>query len=298
MRVLLVSAATSTYKEYYAKSYSLLPNGILYIAAMLEKQGHKVEVYDCLVDDRVPKDFLSFNPDIVGFSVLLGPNLEGSIAQSKEFKEIMPKAKIVWGSVHPSVLPEQTVVESYVDYVVIGAGETGNDCVEVAHLHGALEIHQLEILPRPSLVDDDPFESELHAQRQWQVKTVSLASDNGKVSHVTAVQVKWDNTPAGPVLQEVPDSEFAIDADMVILAAGFDRAIDRQLIEQLGLAADQAGRIEVHDHATSTAGVFSAGDVITGPSYIVTTIHSGRKAARKIDAYLERLPAAQSAPVA
>ncbi len=181
--------------------------------------------------------------------------------------------------------------------VIIGAGETGNDCVEVAHLQGALEIHQLEILPKPSLTDDDPFEPELHAQRQWQVKTVSLASDNGSVSRVNAVQIKWGNTPGGPVLQEVPDSEFAIEADMVIVAAGFDRALDATLIEQLGLTADAQGRIEVHDHATSADGVFSAGDLITGPSYIVTAIDSGRKAARKIDAYLERLPAAQAAPV-
>ncbi len=122
MRVLLVASVTPTYKKYNATSNNL-PNGILFIAAVLEKHGHKVEVYEGFIDSRQPKDFVSFKPDIIGFSVLAGPNLEGSIAQSKEFKEIMPEVKVVWGNVYPSLLPEQTLAEPYIDYVVIGAGE-------------------------------------------------------------------------------------------------------------------------------------------------------------------------------
>ena len=122
MKVLLVSSATPAYRHYY-QSYTNLPNGILYLASFLEKQGHEVQVYDGYVDDRQPKDFVAFNPDLIGFSVITGPNLEGSVTQSREFKAILPEAKIAWGNVHPSIMIDQTLLEESVDFVVIGAGE-------------------------------------------------------------------------------------------------------------------------------------------------------------------------------
>ena len=103
--------------------FSAFPNGILYMAAVLEKFGHQVCIYDNNVDERRPQDFLSFRPDIIGFSVLTGPTIADAIDESLEFKRIMPRAKVVWGNVHPSLLPEQTLIEPSIDYVVIGAGE-------------------------------------------------------------------------------------------------------------------------------------------------------------------------------
>jgi radical SAM superfamily enzyme YgiQ (UPF0313 family) len=105
------------------KTYATFPNGLLYRAAVLEEHGHEVRIYDSNIDHRQPGDFISFKPDIIGFSVLTGPNMDAAITQSREFKDIMPGAKIVWGNVHPSILPEQTLAEPYIDYVVIGAGE-------------------------------------------------------------------------------------------------------------------------------------------------------------------------------
>ena len=122
MRVLLVSPSTVVHNPL-VKTYATFPNGILYIAAVLEEHGHEVRVYDGNIDHRRPGDFISFKPDVIGFSVLTGPNMDAAIAQSREFKEIIPGSKIVWGNVHPSILPQQTLVESYIDYVVIGAGE-------------------------------------------------------------------------------------------------------------------------------------------------------------------------------
>jgi anaerobic magnesium-protoporphyrin IX monomethyl ester cyclase len=123
MKVLLVTSATPAYRQYYSQAYTNLPNGILYIASALEKAGHEVQIYDGFVDEREPKDFVSFNPDLIGFSVITGPNLEGSVAQSREFKSLLPEAKIAWGNVHPSIMVEQTLSEESVDFVVIGAGE-------------------------------------------------------------------------------------------------------------------------------------------------------------------------------
>lgn len=120
MRVLLVIPSRS---YDHRPTFPMFPDDILSMAAVLEKYGHEVQIYDNNVDSRQPKDFVSFNPGIVGFSVLTGPHITSAIAQSIEFKKIIPGVKVVWGNVHPSFLPEQTLSEPYIDYVVIGAGE-------------------------------------------------------------------------------------------------------------------------------------------------------------------------------
>ncbi|PPD58585.1 B12-binding domain-containing radical SAM protein [Dehalogenimonas etheniformans] len=122
MKVLLVAATTPAFKRAFANS-SNLPNGLLFIGAMLEKHGHEVMVYDGFMDDRTTEELAAFKPDLIGFSVIVGPNMEGAIHMSKEFRNLLPNARIVWGNVSPSVLTEQTLAEDYVDYAVIGAGE-------------------------------------------------------------------------------------------------------------------------------------------------------------------------------
>ncbi|KTB48892.1 Fe-S oxidoreductase [Dehalogenimonas alkenigignens] len=124
MRVLLVNAPALDYIKYYnSNAYTTFDYGLLSIAAVLEQHGHSVQVWDGFVDFRKAKDFVAFNPQLIGFSVIAGPNMEGSISLSKEFRALLPGVKIVWGDVHASVLPEQTVTPDYIDYVAVGAGE-------------------------------------------------------------------------------------------------------------------------------------------------------------------------------
>ena len=122
MKVLLIQAANAKYKAYYAKTTGF-PNGILFIAAVLEQAGHDVMIYDQMVDARRPEDFKDFSPDLLGFTVIAGPHLEGSIAVTKEFRSLYPTVPIAWGNIHPSVLSEQCLQQTYIDYVVVGAGE-------------------------------------------------------------------------------------------------------------------------------------------------------------------------------
>jgi radical SAM superfamily enzyme YgiQ (UPF0313 family) len=89
----------------------------------LEKAGHEVQIYDNVIDRRRLVDFLPFNPSLIGFSVLTTPDIFLAIAESQRFRTLFPRAKIVWGNVHPSLTPEETMRENYIDYVVIGAGE-------------------------------------------------------------------------------------------------------------------------------------------------------------------------------
>ncbi|PVV84800.1 B12-binding domain-containing radical SAM protein [Dehalogenimonas alkenigignens] len=102
--------------------YTKFPDELLSIAAVLEKGGHKVMLHDANLGDRTAESFADFNPDLVGFSVSTGC-IADSIKKALEFKKVYPNIKTVWGFRHPSALPEQTLQEEYVDYVVIGAGE-------------------------------------------------------------------------------------------------------------------------------------------------------------------------------
>lgn len=126
MRILLVNprtSATNFKPGSGSQTYDLFPNGLLFLAAVLERGGHEVQILDSVLDQRTPADFLAFAPSLIGFSVLTTPDILLAIAQSQRFRTLLPKAKIVWGNVHPSLTPEQTIQENYIDYVVIGAGE-------------------------------------------------------------------------------------------------------------------------------------------------------------------------------
>ena len=102
--------------------YTKFPDELLSIAAVLEKRGHQVMLHDANLGDRTAESFADFNPGLVGLSVSTGC-VADSIKKAVEFKKVFPGIKTVWGFRHPSALPEQTLLEDYVDYVIIGAGE-------------------------------------------------------------------------------------------------------------------------------------------------------------------------------
>ena len=170
--------------------------------------------------------------------------------------------------------------------VVIGGGETGTDCVETALNQGAGEVHQLEILPRGLTESDQTLTPPGGVKRRWCVATQEFTANAGALKNLSAVEVKWLQTPAGQVMEKIPDSEFGLSVDMAVLAVGFEPVIDPGISEQLNLATDPGGKVIATDYATSVKGVFVAGDIATVASLVVTAINSGRKAAEKIDEYL------------
>jgi glutamate synthase (NADPH/NADH) small chain len=82
-------------------------------------------------------------------------------------------------------------------------------------------------------------------------------------------------------------SEFAIPADLVLLAMGFVHPEKPGIVEELGVALDGRGNIKVAGNfMTSVPGVFAAGDCQRGQSLVVWAIADGRKAACAVDEYL------------
>ena len=171
---------------------------------------------------------------------------------------------------------------------VLGAGLTGEDCVDTAVAQGAAEVHQFEILPRSGAPGGKLPATETRDEvvRRWSVAAKAFGGDGERLTDIQAVRVHWVHSDNGPVMTTQQGTEFRTKVDMAVLALGFEPAIAPDLAESFGLATDASGKAVVRDGATSVPGVFAAGDLVTGPSYIVTAIDSGRRAAAKIDAYL------------
>ena len=91
-----------------------------------------------------------------------------------------------------------------------------------------------------------------------------------------------------PQMEEVPGSEFELDADLVLLALGFLGPVQAGLLQDLGVKLDGRGNIEANldDFRTSEPGVFAAGDCRRGQSLVVWAQWEGREAAKAVDAYL------------
>ncbi|MFH1370979.1 MAG: glutamate synthase subunit beta [Planctomycetota bacterium] len=180
--------------------------------------------------------------------------------------------------------------------VVVGGGDTGSDCVGTARRQGAKNIVQLEILPKPpeERPPDTPWPNwprimrtssshEEGCERMWGVMTTRLTGAETRVSKIHCCRVEWIQQEKGWKIKEVPGTEFALDADIVLLAMGFLHVAHEGLITELGLELNQRGDVAVQNFQTSQPWVFSAGDTINGASLVVRAIDSGRAAAAAID---------------
>jgi glutamate synthase (NADPH/NADH) small chain len=181
---------------------------------------------------------------------------------------------------------------------IIGGGDTGADCLGTCHRQRALSVHQLEILPAPPVERSPetpwplwPLQLRVESSheeggiREWGVSTIRFEGDeHGNVARLVAVRV---GPPPG--FDPIPDSEFSLDVDMVILALGFTGTEPNGMLEQLGVRLDPRGRVEAgDDYMTSVPGIFAAGDMRRGQSLIVWAIDEGRRAADAIHRYLRQ----------
>ena len=185
--------------------------------------------------------------------------------------------------------------------VVIGGGDTGADCVGVAHRQGAACVVQIEIMPKPQACrsQDSPWpkyplllkSSTSHEEggtRDWSVLTKRFIGVDSKLTKLTCVRVEFKKDSQGcPLMQEIPGSDFEIEADLVILALGFLHPEKKGLIQELRLELDQRGNVKTDEKfMTSKKNVFACGDMRRGQSLIVWAIAEGRRAACQIDKYL------------
>ncbi len=187
--------------------------------------------------------------------------------------------------------------------VVVGGGDTGNDCVGTALRQGCASVTQLEMMPAPpeSRVPGNPWPEwprilrtdygQVEAifrqggdPRTYETTVQSiLTDDQGHISGLETVRLQ--RTPDGR-FEPVPGSEKVIPCGLLLIAAGFI-GCDPGTLDRFRLTADGRGRLMPENGSHHLEGrLFSAGDMRTGQSLVVRALADGREAAREIDAWL------------
>jgi glutamate synthase (NADPH/NADH) small chain len=186
--------------------------------------------------------------------------------------------------------------------VVIGGGDTGSDCVGTSIRQGAASVTQLEVMPKPPEIEDKALSwpnwplklrtSSSHlegAERDWSVATKAFTGKDGIVTGLELIRNEWRQNEEGQFsMTEIPETNFHLKADLVLLAMGFVHPRPEGLINQLDVMLDDRGNVKADEtfYKTSRKNVFVAGDMRRGQSLVVWAIKEGRRAAKAVDEHL------------
>jgi len=199
--------------------------------------------------------------------------------------------------------PDHSLTAAGKNVVVLGGGDTGSDCVGTARRQGAKSIVQIEIMGRPPdrRSPSNPWPAwpnifrtstshEEGCERIWSVLAKEFIGPPTGVEKIEAVKLDWSpgSEICSSVPREIPGSNFELPADLIIIAAGFSHTESGSLIQEMELELNQDGNITVdRSFAASQAGVFAAGDCVSGASLVVHAIDQGRRCAIAVDNYLK-----------
>ncbi|TGY97683.1 glutamate synthase subunit beta [Petralouisia muris] len=190
--------------------------------------------------------------------------------------------------------------------VIIGGGDTGNDCVGTSIRHGASSVTQLEMMPKapdqradnnpwpqwPKVCKTDYGQEEAialfgHDPRMYQTTVKEFLKDkNGKLCGLITVKLenRQDEKTGRMVMAEAPGSEQKLEADLVLIAAGF-LGTEKYVADAFGIALNERTNVktEPESYETNVKHVFAAGDMRRGQSLVVWAIREGREVARAVD---------------
>merc|ERR1711937_670223 len=193
--------------------------------------------------------------------------------------------------------------------VIIGGGDTGNDCIGTSVRHGAKSVTNFELLPQPppERASDNPWpqwprvyrvdygHSEVRQHtgkdpREYCIMSEEFVDDgSGKVKGINTIRVEWTRSPTGGWdMKKVEGSQEFFPAELVFLSMGFLGPEARVLGDEIEKDARKNVKTAPGKYATNIDGVFAAGDARRGQSLIVWGTNEGRMAAREVDLYLEK----------
>lgn len=192
------------------------------------------------------------------------------------------------------------------DVIVIGGGDTGNDCVGTCVRHGAKSVLQLEMMPKlpderaennpwpqwPRVCKTDYGQEEAAAvygsdPRIYQTTVKRFVKDEeGKLKAAVLVSLEFekDEKTGRMNMKEVEGSEYEVDCGLVLIAAGF-LGSQSYVTSDFEVELDQRTNVKGLDgsHKTSVENIFTAGDMHSGQSLVVRAIRDGRDCAREVD---------------
>lgn len=190
--------------------------------------------------------------------------------------------------------------------LVIGGGDTGNDCVATAVRHGCRKVTQLEMMPKPSekrgennpwpewpkILKIDYGQEEAIAvfgndPRIYQTTVKEFILDKeGRVKKARLVKLEAQKEENTGRVRMVPieGSEYEIEVDFVLIAAGFLGA-QEYVTKTFGVKLTERSVVmtKAEGYETNIPNVFAAGDMRRGQSLVVWAIKEGREAAKEVD---------------
>lgn len=190
--------------------------------------------------------------------------------------------------------------------VVIGGGDTGNDCVGTCMRLKADSVVQIEMMPKPSedrlpsnpwpewgrVLKTDYGQEEVIAvkgrdPRIYQTTVKEFIKDKkGNLKGIVTVELKpeKDEKTGRMIMKPVEGSELELKADLVLIAAGF-LGSEAYVKDSFGVESNERTNVKTEGdlHQTSVDRVFCAGDMRRGQSLVVWAIAEGRLAAKEVD---------------
>lgn len=190
--------------------------------------------------------------------------------------------------------------------VVIGGGDTGNDCVGTVIRLGAASVTQLEMMPKApeTRIDSNPWpewpkvlktdygqEEAIYKfgedPRVYQTTVTEFIKDaEGKIcgARIISLAPKKDEKTGRMFMAPVEGTEKEIKADLVLIAAGF-LGSEGYITDSFGVECNERTNVKTTEgsYKTNIDKVFVAGDMHRGQSLVVWAIAEGRAAAKEID---------------
>ena len=189
--------------------------------------------------------------------------------------------------------------------VIIGGGDTGNDCVGTSIRHGCKSITQIEMMPKapqgraednpwpqwPKVLKTDYGQEEAIAvfgrdPRIYESTVKEFVKDkSGNLKAVKIVKLSWEKDDTGRMsMKEAAGSEQTLPAEIVLIAAGF-LGSQKYVADAFKVELNKRTNVSTAPgrYETSVKNVFTAGDMHRGQSLVVWAIREGREAARAVD---------------
>lgn len=192
------------------------------------------------------------------------------------------------------------------DVIIIGGGDTGNDCVGTSIRQGAKSVTQIEMMPKapdtraennpwpewPKICKTDYGQEEAiamfgHDPRIYESTVKEFIKDKkGDLKAVKIVKLSWEKNPeTGRMeMKEVPGSEQTLNAQLVLIAAGF-LGSQKYVTDAFKVEVNERTNVKTApgEYQTSAEHVFTAGDMHRGQSLVVWAIREGREVAKAVD---------------
>ncbi|MGI6002637.1 MAG: glutamate synthase subunit beta [Lachnospiraceae bacterium] len=188
------------------------------------------------------------------------------------------------------------------DVVIVGGGDTGNDCIGTVIRLGCRSVTAIEMMPKPPAerAEDNPWPEWPktlktdygHQEAIWKFghdprifsTTVKKAyTEKGVLKGIQTVQVKME----GRTMKEIPGTEKDLGCDLLLIAAGFT-GCEKYTADAFGVRLTKRNAVATQPdrYSTDKKGIFTAGDMHRGQSLVVWAVAEGRACAREVDEYL------------